>query len=195
MQAERTGEAGRPGTTSATVQPEIKDLKQVVRLALRQRKRRSAGRWPEPLLFLAPQTPPLPAALIGDTALAPMDKLIWLILRKRLEEASEEPTLPSHRALARTTGIVTRRSVATSLAMLRCRRYLSVCASAWHGGDKKVGKAYALHARPLPITDALFLDPGYGSYVNDLLAHPVTRVQKAARKELAMLPTEPVNAY
>ena len=188
MNAENTREAGRPDVSSAAVKPEIEDLKHLVRLALRQRKRRGAGRWPKPLLFLAPKTPTLAAALIEDTALAPMDKVVWMILRMRLGETSADRTLPSHLALARSTGVASRKTIATSLAMLRCRRYLSVCARAWHSGGKKVGKAYAIHARPLPITDTLFLDPGYPSYVNDLLAHQVTRVRKAARKELAKLP-------
>jgi len=89
--------------------------------------------------------------------------------------------------LALTTRIATRETISTALSMLRCRRYLSVCATAWHSGGRKVGMAYALHATRLPVADTIFLDPGYTSYLEDLATHSVRRVRDAAKHEISKL--------
>jgi len=183
-----TTEPGDPAQVPPVdLQTETRDLKQLVRLALRRRKR-SAGTAANPLLFLAPEASVLPVAVIEDTALSPVDKLVWMTLRIRHDRSPGERTLPSNTELARSTRIATRDTIATALAMLRCRRYLSVCATAWHGGGRKVGMAYALHATRLPMVDTIFLDPGYASYLEDLATHSVRRVRDAAKYELSKLP-------
>ncbi len=180
-------ERGRPNELpSVVLKTETQDLKQLVRLALRRRKR-VAGSATSPLLFLAPEASILPVALIEDTALSPVDKVLWMTLRIRHDQGPGERTLPSNTELARSTRIATRDTIATALAMLRCRRYLSVCATAWHGGGRKVGMAYALHPTRLPVADTIFLDPGYASYLEDLAMHSVRRVRDAATHELSTL--------
>jgi len=182
-----TTEPGDPAQVPPVdLQTETRDLKQLVRLALRRRKR-SAGTAAHPLLFLAPEVSTLPVAVIEDTALAPVDKVIWMALRIQHDQSPGERTLPSNRELARTTRVATRETISTALSMLRCRRYLSVCATAWHSGGRKVGMAYALHATRLPVADTVFLDPGYPSYLKDLAAHSVRRVRDAAQHELSKL--------
>lgn len=186
MITESTPPDERDEAASVGLKTETQDLKQLVRLALRRRKR-SAGAAANPLLFLAPEASILPVAVIEDTALSPVDKVIWMALRIRHDQSPGERTLPSNRELARTTRIATRETISTALSMLRCRRYLSVCASAWHSGGRKVGMAYALHATRLPVADTIFLDPGYASYLEDLATHSVQRVRDAARHELSKL--------
>jgi len=191
MKTDPTRGSSRADASGAAVHPEIQDLKRLVKLALRQRKRRSAERWPKPLLFLAPEAPRLPAALIEDTALTPVDMVLWLRLRIRLSEGSTERTLPSIRELAQTSSLGSRETIGRSLAILRCRRYLTVCATAWHGGDRKVGTAFVLHAPRISVTDAMFLDSDYRVFLKKLVDHPAIRLRKVARNELAKLPMIP----
>jgi hypothetical protein len=169
------------------IQTQTRDLKQLVKLALGQRKRRSAGTQPSPLLILAPAVPPLPSKLLEDKKLTHRDKLIWLNLRLRLSTPGRNRTLPGLRELAEITGIGSKDTIARSLAILRCRRYLSVCATAWHGGSRKVGTAYALHAPPLAVVDAVFLDPEYPEFVANLRDHSSLRLRNAASDEAATL--------
>lgn len=171
----------------AGIQAEIQDLKQLVKLTLKQRNHRRPGKPPNPLLFLAPDVSPLPASVLEDRSLTHRDKLIWLHLRLRLSDSRYDHTLPGLRELADRMGIGGKDTVARSLVMLRCRRYLSVCATAWHGGGRKVGTAYALHAPRLLVADALFLDPEYAGFVDNLRDHPSVRLRQAARDEIVAL--------
>ncbi len=182
-----TADSDKPKDAQAAApRSETQDLKHMVQLALKRRKR-TAGSATNPLLFLAAEASTLPVALVEDTALSAVDKVIWLTLRIWHDRSTGERTLPSNTELARQTGIATRDTIATALAMLRCRRYLSVCATAWHGGGRKVGMAYALHATCLSMVDTIFLDPGYTSYLEDLATHSVLRVRNAAQQELSKL--------
>lgn len=169
------------------IRAEMRDLKQLVKLAVRRRKWRSAGTRTNPLLLLAPKVPILPTVVVEDRNLTHRDKLMWLNLRLRLDDTSRDRTLPSIRELAESTDLGNKDTVARSMAMLRCRRYLSVCATAWHGGGRKVGTAYVLHAPRLPMKDVLFLDPEYPGFVKNLREHSEVRLRGAASEEFKEL--------
>jgi hypothetical protein len=186
-----------PGVSGA-IQAETQDVKQRARVAASQR-RRGAGRQARPLLFLPPSVSLLPASVLQDTSLTHRDKLMWLHLRLRLTGPVHEHTLPGLRELSEQTDIGSKDTLARSFAVLRCRRYLSVCATAWHGGGRKVGTAYALHAPRLLVADALFLDPEYPGFVQKLENHASARLRIVAREENLALsahwPTTPSSGY
>ena len=46
---------------------------------------------------------------------------------------------------------------------------------------------YALHDAPLPVTDTLYLDAGYLSFLQYAQAHPHARVRKVVRQILVSL--------
>lgn len=179
------GDCGKP--PFGGIRAETRDLKQLVKLAVRRRKWRSAGTRPNPLLLLGPKVPILPMVVVEDRNLTHRDKLMWLNLRLRLEDTGKDRTLPSIRELAESTDLGNKDTVARSMAMLRCRRYLSVCATAWHGGGRKVGTAYALHAPRLPMKEVLFLDPEYPGFVRNLRDHSEERLRNAAGDEFIKL--------
>ena len=187
MATERDLPGGRAQAEHGGIQAETRDLQQLVKLALRQRKHRRPGQQANPLLFLAPNVPPLPASLFDDKTLTHRDKLVWLNLRLRVGDSRHDRTLPGVRELAQRTGIGSKDTIARSLAMLRCRRYLSVCATAWHSGGRKVGTAYALHAPRLLVADAIFLDAEYLGFVDNLRDHASARLRNAASDEIVAL--------
>lgn len=178
---------GEPGPEGCgKIHAETQDLKQLIKLAVKQRKYRRPGQQANPLLFLAPKVSPLPASVLDDRTLTHREKLLWLHLRSRLGSTNEH-TLPWSRELAECTDIGGRTTITRSFSMLRCRRYLSVCATAWHGGGRKVGTAYALHAPRLLVADAIFLDPEYPAFVQHLQYHPYERLRNAAGEEVLAL--------
>lgn len=170
-----------------TIQTDVRDLKQLVKLAVQHRQRRRAGRQARPLLFLGPHVPLLPASVLEDSMLTHRERLVWLTLRLRLTQAAQEHTLPRVRELAARTDIGGKDTMNRCFYMLRCRRYLSVCATAWHGGGQKAGTAYALHAPRLNAADVLFLDPDYLSFLQYLSNHATARLREAAEEEILAL--------
>jgi hypothetical protein len=187
MDTEHTPPGDSGTAPCGEIRAETRDLKQLVKLALSRRKRRSAGTAASPLLILAPRVPVLPPALLQDNMLTDRDKLVWLNLRLRLSDTRHDRTLPGVRELGQSTGLGSKDTIARALAMLRCRRYLSVCAAAWHSGGRKVGTAYALHAPRLTVRDAIFLDPEYPGFVKNLKDHSVVRLRVAASQEIVSL--------
>jgi len=171
----------------AEIQEGTRSLRRSAKLALAQHKPRYAGTEPSALLLLQPRPPQLPSGLIEDGDLAPVDKVIWLVLMLRTFEMDGVAFLPTHAELARSSNVAAPETVTRALAMLRCRRWLSVVQSAWRKDGQQRGSAYALHPAPLPIADTLFLDPNYPAFLEKLAGQSYARLRRAASEELARL--------
>ena len=172
---------------SGNIRVETRTLKRSITAALGRQRRSYKGTEPSALLLLQPNSDELPLALIEDGDLAPVDKVIWLVLMSRACNADGVTVLPTHLELARSTNVAARDTVARALAILRCRRWLSVCHTSWRKGGRQKGSAYALHAKPLPIVDTIYLDPHYRVFLEGLTGQRHTRVRKAACDALAQL--------
>ena len=162
------------------VRSETRALKRLIAATLAQHKPRYHGTEPRALLLLEPNCSGLPAALIEDNVLEPVDKVIWLVLMSCACQDDGVTLLPSHRELARRANVTARQTVSRSLSILRCRRWLTVCLTSWRKGGQRKGSAYALHATPLRIADTIYLDPYYKSFLEDLSDQHSGRVQKVA---------------
>jgi len=173
---------------SAEVQASTRRLRETVKLALARQRPKYVGTEASALLLREDGTDAAPTALIEDGDLAPMDKVIWLILMKKISRAGGITVLPTHSELAKITNVAARETVSRALAMLRCRRWLSVCQTAWREGGQHRGSAYALHTAPLPIADALYLDRHYASFLTKTTRAGCARLRKAAQDALADLP-------
>ncbi len=162
------------------VRPGTRVLKRLIAAALAQQKPSYHGTEPRALLLLEPNCSGLPSALIEDSILEPVDKLIWLVLMVRACHGDGVTLLPAHRELAKSANVVARQTASRSLAILRCRRWLTVCHTSWRKDGQRKGSAYALHATPLPIADTIYLDPHYAAFLKELSDQHQGRVQKAA---------------
>ncbi len=162
------------------VRPATRILNQLVAAALAQQKPSYHGTEPHALLLLEPDCSELPSALIEDTVLEPVDKLIWLVLMVRACRSDGTTSMPAHKELARSANVTARQTASRSLLILRCRRWLTVCHTSWRTDGQRRGSAYALHGASLPIVDTNFLDPHYESFLEELSAQHRGRVQKVA---------------
>jgi hypothetical protein len=136
------------------------------------------------MLFLEPNCAGLPATLIEDSVLKPVDKLIWLVMMIAASRGGGQTFLPTLAELARIANVGARNTVSQSLSILRCRRWLTVCHRSWRKGDSQRGSAYALHTRPLTVADTIHLDPEYLAFLERSTGHSHTRVRRVAREVL-----------
>jgi hypothetical protein len=169
------------------VRPATRVLKRLVGAALAKHKPSYHGTEPCALLLLEPNCTELPSALIEDTVLEPVDKLIWLLLMIRARRGKGVTLMPAHRELARSANVTARQTVSRSLSILRCRRWLTVCHTSWRKDGQRRGSAYALHAAPLPIADTIYLDPRFAAFLDELSDQNQGRVQKAASAVLGQM--------
>ena len=143
------------------VRPATSALRRLVAAALAQQKPRHHGTEPRALLLLEPNCSGLPSALIEDSVLEPVDKLIWLVLMVHARRGDRVTLMPAYRELARSANVASRQTASRSVSILRCRRWLTVCHTSWCKDGQRRASAYALHAAPLPIADTIYLDPNY----------------------------------
>ncbi len=169
------------------IRPETRALARSVSAAMAQRKGGHHCTQSNALLLLEPNCAELPSALIEDTVLEPVDKVIWLVLMMRACRGGGVTILPTHMELARSANVAARQTVARALSILRCRRWLTVCHTSWRKGGRQKGSAYALHATPLPIADTIYLDPRYPAFLEELTGQHQGRVQKVACDMLGQL--------
>lgn len=173
---------------SADIRPDTRVLKQSVTAALARQKRCYQGTWLSALVLLQTNSTELPAALIEDADLGPVDKLILLVLMSRASRGDGVAVMPTHAELARSANVAARQTVSSSLAILRCRRWMTVCRTSWRKGGRRIGSAYALHVAPLPIVDTIYLDPRYRAFLEGLAGQRHTRIRKVANDALGQLP-------
>ena len=172
---------------SAEVQASTRRLRETVKLALARQRPKYVGTEASALLLPEDGTSAAPTALIENGDLAPVDKVIWLVLMLRIVEENGLAALPTRKDLARSANVGARDTVRNGLAMLRCKRWLSMCQTVWRSDDQQRGSAYALHTAPLPIADALYLDRNYPTFVMQLARNRSARLRKAAQEALTEL--------
>ena len=173
--------------SSDRVRPATRVLQRLIAAALAQQKPRYHGTEPCALLLLEPNCSGLPAALIEDTVLEPVDKLIWLVLMVRARRGDGVTLMPAYKELARSANVASRQTASRSLSILRCRRWLTVCHTSWLKDGQRRGSAYALHFAPLPIADTIYLDPRYIVALEELTEQQQGRVRNIASNVLAQL--------
>ena len=173
-------------TRRTDIHPDTRVLNRFVTAALERQKRHYQGTWLSALILLPPNSMELPMALIEDIDLEPVDKLILLSLMSRARRGDGVAIMPTHAELARSVNVVARQTVACSLAILRCRRWMTVCRTSWRRA-RLTGSAYALHASPLPIEDTIYLDPRYRDFLAGLADQHRVRTRNIANDVLDQL--------
>ncbi len=144
-------------------------------------------------LLLEPGCPELPSAVLEDTVLQPVDKIVLLIVMTIARQSPGDAFLPTQAELARMANVASPDTVWRALSILRCSRWLTACQKKWCQGGRFEPSAYVANAKPLPIADTLFLDPHYVEFLNKSAGHAHGRVRKVACEVLAQLSEETRN--
>lgn len=177
----------------ADIRPVTRALKQLSMARLRQGKGHYEGTHHCALLLLEPGCTEMPAALLEDTVLQPVDKIVLLLIMMIARESTGDTFLPTQAELARMANVSSSDTVWRALSILRCSRWLTSCQKMWRKGGLIVPSAYVANAKPLPVADTLFLDPEYVVFLKKSVGHTHARVRKVAGDVLSQLPEKTRN--
>lgn len=174
----------------ADVRPVTRALKQLSMARLRQGRRHYEGTHHCALLLLEPGCTEIPSAILEDTVLQPVDKIVLLLIMTLARQSDGDAFLPTQVELARMANVSSPDTIWRALLILRCSRWLSSCQKMWSKGGLIEPSAYVANAKPLPVADTLFLDPQYVAFLEKSAGHIHARVRKVASEFLSQLPEE-----
>ena len=162
----------------ADIRPETYALDALIRETIK-RARGGGSRSPgDALLFLGNAHHAFPALVVQDPVLEPVDKLVWMIIYQSARGTGHKAVFPSYADIARYANISSSSTVSRAIAILRATRWLSLCARSRDPKGRFAGNVYALHDEPLPLADALHLDPGYMAFLQEAANHHHARVRR-----------------
>ncbi len=133
------------------------------------------------LVFMGNRHQSFPTLVVQDPVLEPVDKLVWMVIMLQAGEAGTHTAFPSYEILAKKTNVASTSTIARAIAILRATRWLTLCARLRDTRGRFCGNVYALHDEPLPLADALHLDPDYMKGLRQSLAHHHARVRLVAK--------------
>jgi hypothetical protein len=142
------------------------------------------------LLILAPRLQSIPAAVIHEGTLSPVDRLAWMMIFQAAAKEGGIATFPSYRSLTTTANLGSSATVSRALATLRILRWMTVSRRQAPGEGAGGLTVHTLHGHALPMVDTLLLDPGYLAYLNGARTHHHARVRALAETEWSQSQTE-----
>lgn len=177
----------------ADIRPALRALKESSWATLTKGKYRYNGTTHSVLLLPESDCTETPSALLEDTVLKPVDKIVWLLLMMIVRQSTGDAYLPTLVELGRMANATAPDTVWRALSILRCTRWLTACQKMYYNGGRFKPSAYVVSARPLPISDALFLDTEYRVFLGKSVGHSHARVRKVACEALSQLSEETVS--
>lgn len=162
------------------IRPETYALDALIRETL-ARGRRSGGNAADALLFLGNRHHAFPVVVVHDPILEPVDKLVWMVICQAAQATGSRAVFPSYADIARLANVSSTSTVSRAIAILRATRWLSLCARNREANGRFGGNVYALHDEPLPLADALHLDPGYMAFLEEAAGHHHARVRRVVQ--------------
>lgn len=162
------------------IRPETYALDALIRETL-ARGRRSGGNAADALLFLGNRHHAFPVVVVHDPILEPVDKLVWMVICQAAQATGTKAVFPSYSDIARLANVSSTSTVSRAIAILRATRWLSLCARNREANGRFSGNVYALHDEPLPLADALHLDPGYMAFLKEAAGHHHARVRRVVQ--------------
>jgi len=162
------------------IRPETYALDALIRETL-ARGRRSGGNAADALLFLGNRHHAFPVVVVHDPILEPVDKLVWMVICQAAQATGSRAVFPSYPDIARLANVSSTSTVSRAIAILRATRWLSLCARNREANGRFSGNVYALHDEPLPLADALHLDPGYMAFLEEAAGHHHARVRRVVQ--------------
>jgi len=162
------------------IRPETYALDALIRETL-ARGRRSGGNTADALLFLGNRHHAFPVVVVHDPILEPVDKLVWMVICQAAQATGTKAVFPSYTDIARLANVSSTSTVSRAISILRATRWLSLCARNREANGRFGGNVYALHDEPLPLADALHLDPGYMAFLDEAAGHHHARVRRVVQ--------------
>jgi len=162
------------------IRPETYALDALIRETLSRKHRGGSAANSDALLFLGNWHHAFPVVVVQDPILEPVDKLVWMVICQSGRGSGTEAVFPSYADIARLANVSSTSTVSRAIAILRATRWLSLCARSREADGRFGGNVYALHDEPLPLADALHLDPGYMAFLEDAANHHHARVRRVA---------------
>ena len=164
----------------ADIRPETYALDALIRETIARGRPGGSTPAADALLFLGNWHHAFPALVVEDPVLEPVDKLVWMVVYRSAHGTGSKAVFPSYADIARRANVSSSSTVSRAIAILRATRWLSLCARSRDANGRFAGNVYALHDEPLPLADALHLDPGYMAFLQDSANHHHARVRRVA---------------
>ncbi|WP_018994361.1 STY4528 family pathogenicity island replication protein [Thioalkalivibrio sp. ALJ2] len=174
--------------SAAEIAPRIRGLKAYLEDAARQLRDRPpdpTGEEEGAVLYFGNWHDSHPRALLFADELGPTDKLAWMVI-----QANSDPKapagFPSYDEFGR-AGLGSRPTIAAAIAMLRITRWISLCDRVRDPQGRYRGSVYAIHDEAVSVTEAMYLDPEYITYLESLTDHGHRRVRETAQQVLSTI--------
>lgn len=139
------------------------------------------------MLFMGNWHQAVPAMVIQDPVLEPVDKLVWMVIMLHARETGGRTAFPDYDTIATKTNVSSTSTVSRAIVILRLTRWLTLCARVRQKSGRFTGNVYILHDEPLPLVDALYLDEAYMAFVTQSQEHHHARVRYVAQAVLSSL--------
>ena len=169
------------GEDSRGLRPETRALDALIQATIERAQQDSASVHVDTMLFVGNWHQSFPTMVVQDPVLEPVDKLVWMVILLQARETGGNTAFPSYEYLARKTNVSSTSTISRAIAILRATRWLTLCARLREASGRFRGNVYALHDEPLPLADALHLDPDYMNFLRLSLAHHHARVRRVAK--------------
>jgi hypothetical protein len=169
------------------IRPETYALDALIRESVARAKRCGVAPPADTMLFLGNWHHAIPALVVHDPVLEPVDKVVWMVIYQSGRGTGVKSAFPGYGDIARLANVSSTATVSRAIAILRATRWLSLCARIRDVMGRFGGNVYALHDVPLPLVDALHLDPGYMAFLRDAGRHHHARVRRISMAVSASL--------
>lgn len=169
------------GEGSRGLRPETHALDALIQATIERAQQDSGGTHTDTMLFMGNRHQAFPTLVVQDPVLEPVDKLVWMVIMLQAQETGGSTAFPSYEYLAKKTNVSSTSTISRAIAILRATRWLTLCARLREASGRFRGNVYALHDEPLPLADALHLDPDYMKFLQQSLGHHHARVRLVAK--------------
>lgn len=169
------------GEGSRGLRPETHALDALIQATIERAQQESGSTHTDTMLFMGNRHQAFPTLVVQDPVLEPVDKLAWMVIMLQAQETGGSTAFPSYEYLAKKINVSSTSTISRAIAILRATRWLTLCARLREASGRFRGNVYALHDEPLPLADALHLDPDYMKFLQQSLGHHHARVRLVAK--------------
>lgn len=169
------------GEGSRGLRPETHALDALIQATIERAQQESGSTHTDTMLFMGNRHQAFPTLVVQDPVLEPVDKLAWMVIMLQAQETGGSTAFPSYDYLAKKTNVSSTSTISRAIAILRATRWLTLCARLREASGRFRGNVYALHDEPLPLVDAMHLDPDYMKFLQQSLGHHHARVRLVAK--------------
>jgi len=163
------------------LRPETHALDALIKATVERVKNQANSDAADAMLFMGNWHQAIPALVIQDPVLEPVDKLIWMVIMLHARNTGGRTAFPSYETLASKANVSSTSTISRAIAILRLTRWLTLCAKVRQKSGQFKGNVYILHDEPLPLLDAVHLDGDYMGFIKQSTEHYHARVQAVAR--------------